>query len=227
MRETYKNARSWHLLVDRTMDWLTLLRYYYGNLIWLLPVMAFAPLLWRSKRTRFALILAAVAGVASLVEVWWYPHYAAPFLAALLILAAQSMRYLRQWKYGTREVGRFLVDAIPVAVLLLMIASQAEAIATHRTMDQLQAKQANIAQKERIEQQLLEKFPGQHVIFVSYARLPSPHQEWIYNPANIDHAPVIWALDLGGTENEKLRRYYAGRSFWLFKAAESLNLTPY
>jgi hypothetical protein len=65
------------------------------------------------------------------------------------------------------------------------------------------------------------------VIFVSYAGLPSPHEEWIYNRANIDTAPVIWALDLGQTENEKLRRYYAGRSFWRFKPAESMNLNPY
>ncbi|HJX80864.1 MAG TPA: hypothetical protein VJ248_02420, partial [Candidatus Udaeobacter sp.] len=78
-----------------------------------------------------------------------------------------------------------------------------------------------------IEQDLLKKQPGQHVIFVSYAGLPSPHQEWIYNPANIDAAPVIWALDLGQTENEKLRRYYAGRSCWRFKPAESMTLTPY
>jgi hypothetical protein len=226
-RETYRTARSWRLLVNRPLDWLTLLRYYYGNLIWLLPVMAFAPLLWRSRRTRFTLILAAVAGTASLVELWWYPHYAAPFLAALLILAAQSLRYLRQWKYGGREVGRFLVDAIPVAVLLLMIASQAEAIATHSTSDQIQAKHTQVAQKQSIEQQLLEEHRGQHVIFVSYAGLPSPHDEWIYNPANIDDAPVIWALDLGWTKNERLRRYYAGRSVWLFRPAESLTLSPY
>jgi hypothetical protein len=226
VRETYRTAHSWRFLVNRPLDWLTLLRYYYGNLIWLVPVMAFAPLLWRSRRTRFALILAAVAGVASLIEVWWYPHYAAPFLAALFILAAQSLRYLRQWKYGGREVGRFLVDAIPVAVLLLMIASQAEAIATHRTADQIEAKQ-QIAQKQSIEQQLLEEHRGQHVIFVSYAGLPGTHDEWIYNLANIDDAPVIWALDLGRTENERLRQYYAGRSFWLFRPTEPLNLSPY
>ena len=226
-RETYRTARSWRLLVNRPLDWLTLLRYYYGNLIWVVPVMAFAPLLLRSRRTRLALILAALVGVASLVEVWWYPHYAAPFLAALFILAAQSLRYLRQWKYGGREVGRFLVDAIPVAVLLLMIASQAEAIATHRTADQIQAKETQIAQKQSIEQQLLKEHRGQHVIFVSYAGLPNTHDEWIYNPANIDDAPVIWALDLGRTENERLRRYYAERSFWLLRPAESLNLSTY
>ena len=223
-RETYQRARSWRLLVDRPLDWLTLLRYYYGNLIWLLPLAVFAPFLWRSRRTRFAVVLVAVIGMASLIEVWWYPHYGAPFLAMLLILAAQSMRYLRQWRCGGREVGRFLVSAMPVAVLLVMIASEAEAIAIHRTADQLQSRNS---QKEGIERELLEKEPGRHVIFVDYTGLPSPHQEWIYNPANIDAAPVIWVLDLGLTENEKLRRYYAGRSFWLFKPAESINLKPY
>jgi hypothetical protein len=226
-RETYERARSWHLFIDRPLDWLTLLRYYYGNLIWLLPVVVFMPAVWRSRRTRFALILTAVIGAASLIEVWWYPHYAGPFLAVLLILVAESMRYLGQWKYHGRRVGRFLVNAMPVAVFAVMITSEAEAIATHRTPDQTLATNAQIAQKERIEQALLRKQPGQHVIFVSYVGLPSPHEEWIYNSAKVDAAPVIWALDLGQTGNEKLRHYYAGRSFWRFKPAESMSLSPY
>jgi hypothetical protein len=185
------------------------------------------PALWRSKRTRFAFILTAIIGAASLIEVWWYPHYGAPFLAALLILIAQSMRYLRQWKYRGREIGRYLVNAMPVAVFLVAIASEAEAVATHRTPDQIQARSAQVAQKENIELELLKKQPGQHVIFVSYAGLPSPHEEWTYNPANIDTAPVIWALDLGQSENEKLRRYYPRRLFWRFNPANSMSLRPY
>jgi hypothetical protein len=226
-RETYERARSWRLLVDRTLDWLTLLRFYYSNLIWLLPLAAFAPFLWYSKRTRFSAVLVGMFGATSLIEVWWYPHYGAPFLAALLILLAQSMRYLRQWKYHGRRAGRFLVNAMPAAVFIVTIASEAEAIATQQTADQIQARNAPIAQKESIEQELLKKHPGQHIIFVSYAGLPSPHEEWIYNPANIDAAPVIWVLDLGHTENERLRHYYAGRSFWRFKPAESMSLRPY
>ncbi|PYL69609.1 MAG: hypothetical protein DMF28_02685 [Verrucomicrobia bacterium] len=226
-RETYERVRSWRLFVDRPLDWLTLLRFYYGNLIWLLPLVVFMPFLWRSRRTRFATILVTAIGAASLIEVWWYPHYAAPFTAALLILVAQSMRYLRQWNYGGWEPGRFLVNAMPVAVLLVMVASEAQAIATHRTADQEEAKNAQVAQKERIEKQLLKKRSGQHVIFVRYAGLPSPHEEWVYNPADIDAAPVIWAQDLGHIENERLRHYYPGRSFWLFKPAESMNLSPY
>jgi F0F1-type ATP synthase assembly protein I len=226
-RGTYERARSWHLFIDRPLDWLTMLRYYYGNLIWLLPVVVFVPALWRSRKTRFAVILTAIIGAASLFEVWWYPHYGAAFLTALLILVAQSMRYLRQWKYHGRDVGGFLVKAMPVAIFAVVFASEAEAVVTRRTTDQIQAANAQIAQKGSIEQELLRQRSGQHVIFVSYAGLRNPHEEWIYNPARIDVAPVIWALDLGQTENEKLRRYYPGRTFWRFKPAESMNLNPY
>src|SRR5262245_17754091 len=111
-RETYERAQDWRLLMDRPLDWLTLLRYYYGNLIWLLPVAVFAPVLWRSKKMWFVAVLVGVIGAASLTEVWWYPHYGAPFLAALLILLAHSLRYLRQWEYNGREVGRFLVSSM-------------------------------------------------------------------------------------------------------------------
>jgi 4-amino-4-deoxy-L-arabinose transferase-like glycosyltransferase len=228
-RETYDRARSWRLFVDRPRDWLILLRHYFGNLIWLLPLVAFTPCLWGSRRIRFAAILAVLIVAASMIEVWWYPHYGAPFAAALLILAAQSMRYLSQWKYHGREVGRFLVRAMPVAVLVVMVASEAQAIATRRTADQLQAKNAP---KQSVEQELLEKQPGRHVIFVRYTGMQSPHQEWIYNPADIDAAPVIWAQDRGRIENERLLRYYAGRSFWLLKPDqskldESMSLSPY
>ena len=65
------------------MDWLVLLRYYFGNVIWLLPVLACALFLWRSRRIRFVMILLMIVGAASLTETWWYPHYAAPFAAAL------------------------------------------------------------------------------------------------------------------------------------------------
>ena len=167
VRETYYRAQSWRLFADRPADWFILLSGYYGNVIWLLPLAASAPFLWRSRRTRFAAILTLVAGAASVLGVWWYPHYAAPFTAALLILATQALRYLRQWSYNGREVGRFLVNALPGAVLLLMIASEAKAIATHQTVDQIQARSTQIGQKESIEQELLKKQPGQHVIFVS------------------------------------------------------------
>jgi hypothetical protein len=87
--------------------------------------------------------------------------------------------------------------------------------------------QMSNAQRESAEEQLLENRPGYHVIFVRYTGDSSPHAEWVYNRADIDAAPVIWAHDMGQIENERLRRYYPGRSFWLFKPDESMQVSPY
>ncbi len=223
-REAHDRARSLRLLVDRPLDWLTLLRNYYGNLLWLLPVVAFAHLLWRSRRVRFAVVVVVVIGTASLIEVWWYPHYGAPFAAALFILVAQSLRYLQQWKYAGVETGRFLVRAMPIAVMVVMVASEARGIATHRTMFRHQVQTL----RESAEKELFERSLAYHVIFVRNTGIQGPRDEWVYNRAAMDSAPLIWAQDMGKSENERLLRYYAGRSFWLFKPDdESWRLIPY
>jgi hypothetical protein len=220
MLGTYQRARDWHLLVDRPIDWLVLLRIYYGNLIWLFPLVAFASSLWYSRKTRFAAVLIGVIVLASLTEVWWYPHYAAPFTAVLFILAVQSLRYLRQWKYNGHDVGRFLVRAMPVAAAVIMLVFEMREVGAYGI-------RAKAPTKEGMEQRLLAERPGRHVIFVRYHEGDNEHREWVYNPADIDAALVIWAHDLGPNENQRLMQYYAGRSFWLFEPYQPLRFQPY
>ena len=57
---------------------------------------------------------------------------------------------------------------------------------------------------------------GKQLVFV---RFGPAHllREWIHNAANIDGARVVWALDLGQDENEKLIRYYPERKAWLLE----------
>jgi hypothetical protein len=82
--------------------------------------------------------------------------------------------------------------------------------------------------KGAIERRLAEQPPGRHVVFVHYTGSHSPHAEWIYNPADIDAAPVIWAQDMGDSENRRLIKYYPGRAFWKFEPDESPdNLIPW
>jgi hypothetical protein len=60
----------------------------------------------------------------------------------------------------------------------------------------------------------LAETPGKQLVFVRYGALHS-EREWITNPAVIDGARVVWALDLGAADNEKLLRYYPDRTAWL------------
>ena len=62
----------------------------------------------------------------------------------------------------------------------------------------------------------LARAAGRHLVFVRY--WPA-HQfdEWMQNAADIDGARVVWALDLGAAENEKLRQFYPDRTVWLLE----------
>ena len=51
-----------------------------------------------------------------------------------------------------------------------------------------------------MEQTLLAERLGRHVIFVRYRDGDTEHREWVYNLADIDAAPVIWAHDRGPEE---------------------------
>ena len=49
----------------------------------------------------------------------------------------------------------------------------------------------------------------------------------IYNLADIDAQTLIWAQDMGETENRKLMDYYPGRQFWLFQPDDDImKMTP-
>lgn len=76
--------------------------------------------------------------------------------------------------------------------------------------------------------QELEKIPGQLLVFVRY----SPHHifqdEWVYNGADIDASRIVWARDLGSDQNEKLLRFYPGRTALVLETDfQRPQLSPY
>ncbi len=72
------------------------------------------------------------------------------------------------------------------------------------------------------------KLSGKQLVFVRYWPQHIFQDEWVYNSADIDGARIVWARDLGAAENEKLRRYYPGRSVWLLEPdATPPKLSPY
>lgn len=73
----------------------------------------------------------------------------------------------------------------------------------------------------------LARAAGKQLVFVRYWPRHM-FAEWVRNAADIDKSRVVWAQDLGPTDNEKLRRYYPDRTVWLLEPdARPPRLEPY
>jgi len=71
-------------------------------------------------------------------------------------------------------------------------------------------------QRAMIERQL-ERTPGTHLVIVRYTTSHPVYREWFYNRADIEHATVVWARDLGQDCNEKHIARFTGRRIWLIE----------
>lgn len=227
-RAQNNKARSFRLIPMRAADLYRTGSVFFGDALWLAPLIAFAPAWLRSKRNRLPVVLTATLLAGAAMELIFYPHYAAPFLAVLLILLVQSLRQMRIWAArrlpGGRNAGRAVLFAFCAILLGVTLASEASRVYNRRAPDRIQAVNAR---KGRIEADLLAGHQGKHVIFVRYTRRKTPHEEWIYNLADIDAQDVIWAQDMGA-ENSKLIAYYPGRTFWMFQPdVDPTDLEPY
>jgi len=63
----------------------------------------------------------------------------------------------------------------------------------------------------------LDRIPGKLLVFVRYSPRHIFQDEWVYNRAAFDRARVVWARDLGDTENRQLLEYYADRTALLLQ----------
>jgi hypothetical protein len=228
VQEHNQTARSWRLPLIRAGDLYTTATAIFGDPLWLLPLLVFASACFMARRTRFVVVLTTVLIAGAMIEFVFNAHYAAPFTAVLLILLVQSLRYLRAWASrnlrGGKAAGRFAILALCGSIIGVGFAADAVRIYQRRTPDRFLFVNTR---KDSVADELVANHPGRHVIFVRYTGTQNPHEEWIYNSADIDAQSVIWAQDMG-TENHMLMAHYPDRSFWIFEPdVDPGLLTPY
>jgi hypothetical protein len=162
----------------------------------LAPSAIFAWPLAKDRRTRFAFVLVAASVAGSFFSAAFYQHYAAPAVAAILVLITGAHRHLRHAQSG----GPMLAALIPLAAIGMSLLEGAPALLRGPAV-------FPVATRARIEESVQEH-PGRHLIIVRYSGGLRPIEEWGYNGADLDGAPVVWAHDLGAAENRRLISYF-------------------
>ena len=64
--------------------------------------------------------------------------------------------------------------------------------------------------------------PGKHLVMVRYYDNHNPHEEWVYNDADINGSKILWARELDAQQNAKLFAYFKDRQIWLVNPDEDL-----
>jgi hypothetical protein len=160
-----------------------------------------------------------------LLETWMFGHYEAPFVPLTLLLLARVSWRMWHVQYRRMQVGH----AVVTLFLLFTVAPWPSLTAGPRsTAPPLAAGSSESFPRDRAALVArLTAAGGRHVVLVRYGEAHNPHQEWIYNAANIDASPIVWAHDRGD-DNARLLEYYRGRTFWLLEPDRAPDcLTPY
>jgi len=56
--------------------------------------------------------------------------------------------------------------------------------------------------------------PGGSLVLVDYTPDHDVNQEWVYNQADIDQAPVVWARSMGQERDREIADYFKNRKLW-------------
>lgn len=192
-------------------------RFYVGPLF-SIPLLAlfFA---WRGRAgstLRQLLCISAFFSLALLAEVWHNLHYAAPATGLVILLVMVGMRQLRIWRLGRHRAGLAIARILPVACALTLALQIVAGPIRPSEPDKRGWRWPGPGCVARaLTEKQLRDAGGQHLVFVRYATRHEPGLEWVYNGADIDREPVVWARELDAESNARLMKYFSQRQVWL------------
>ena len=174
----------------------------------------------RQRWTAFALLVVGFVFAAMLAPPPLFPHYFAPVAALVFFLVIQSARHFRLWLWRLRQ-SRALrlrpacIVLLPLIVLVWMYRVQGEPPPGWGFT------------RAALLNELKEK-GGRHLVIVSYEASHNANHEWVYNDADLDSSPIIWARDMGPQSNRALIDAYRDRQVWWLRAdVRPARLEPY
>lgn len=190
-----------------------------------IPFTVFLVTAFRSRTALWILSIMAMFALGITFYPYFYPHYIAAEVCLFLLAAIMGLQQIK-----IRYVSSVILVVCAAHFLfwygLHLTAGDdiAASMNKYDTWDYI-----NFGDPEgriAIAQQLA-ALPGKQLVFVHYAPSHIFH-DWIHNAADIDQARVVWARDLGPTENEKLLRYFPNRAAWMVEPdAWPPTLKPY
>jgi hypothetical protein len=173
--------------------------------VFAIPLLLNIRALWRwathNQWARSALLIYGVVTVGFMLETYTMLHYWAPIFTLNYYFFVQAIRL---WRRQGRLFAQFITPALLCLVIIQLLFALNRMIHARENTLLSQAQRASLLSR-------LEQEPGNHLVLVKEG---PTHHEWVYNKADIDHAKVVWAHDMGQLENCKLFAYFNNHVIW-------------
>jgi hypothetical protein len=162
--------------------------------------------LLRDRWLRLGLGVVALLGLGHLAVAFYEPHYSAPAFGLLGVVVTAAVAWCWQWRVRRWPVGRVVVLAAVIGFGL----TQAH---NWQTRLRLRPRVGSVGSRALVEAQLTGQ-GARHLVLVSYGPGHDVGNEWVYNRADVNGAPIVWARDMGPEDNRELLAYYSDRKVW-------------
>ncbi len=209
--EAYKTGITWQVAGARL---LVLWRFFIEPVL-SLPLLLL-PLLMKRPWLRILFFAIALMLAANFLYPFCFPHYFAPAYPALVLLIVEGLRYLRTVRFRSRPVGLLAARLTVLATFGAAAVASAGALCLPGVMVRSDTPRHFVMTE-------LKKRGGSHLVLVRYSPGHSLHFPIIYNDANIDQSPVVWAHRTDPAGDRELIRYFSKREVWYFNP----DLKPY
>lgn len=187
----------------------------------LIVTLAFIPLMGSDPWGRFALVICATAVLANLAIPWTFPHYFAPVVGLAFFIAVSGLREVTRRLDGSAGSRSALGRGFVALILLFSISIFAKRWIQHTFLEPTRFE----VQRATVVAELAER-EGDQLVLVRYADGHPWHEEWVYNAADIDAAPIVWARYLDEASNRRLLSYFEDRQAWVLDVNGDARLTP-
>jgi uncharacterized protein (TIGR03437 family) len=178
-----------------------------------LPLL-FLPIVLRKPRLPVLLLSAIALLAGNAMYPFFYTHYAAPLCGVIILFVVSGMRHLRALRIGSRRVGRKVFRALLLAIATGTVAT------TLGGMLEPQFVSATITPRGEILKQLKAR-GGKHLVLVRYSPEHEFHFGVVFNDADVDRSPVVWARRTDPASDKLLATYFHDRDAWFFNPDES------
>jgi hypothetical protein len=175
--------------------------------------LALAAFLVTIRERRYVWVVAAIGifALASNLYPYFYAHYVGAVACLFVLMSVVGMSKLDRWNLGRLIfllctvffVGWYGVRLSGEEELFPVLAFDEWHFVNHGDPEGRIAINGELA-----------RAPGKQLVFVRYSPGHGFH-EWVHNDADIDGSRVVWALDLGAEEDERLMGYFSDRRVWI------------